>query len=119
STRREHLEHSFASIHAHETGLREWIETELGRLPGAVLHSRAAQRTPTLLVTVEGRSMAEAYGFLVHRSVLAPAGTFYAHEPWQRLALDDTAGLRIGLAPYTDARDATRLVDGLRAFVLG
>jgi len=118
-TRREHLEHSFASIRAHETGLREWIEDELGQLPGAVLHSRAAERTPTLLLTIEGRSMAEAYSFLVHRNVLAPAGSFYAHEAWRRLGLSDPAGLRIGLAPYTDARDATRLVDGLRSFVLG
>ena len=63
--------------------------------------------------------MAAAYSFLIHRDVLAPAGSFYAHEPWQRLGLGDSAALRIGLAPYSDARDATRLVDGLRAFVLG
>ena len=117
ATRREHLEHSFASIHEHETRLRDWIEQEVLQLPGVTCHSRAADRTPTLLLTIEGRQMAAAYSFLVHLGVLCPAGSFYAHEPWQRLALSDTAGLRIGLAPYTNSDDATRLVDGLRAFV--
>ena len=117
ATRREHLEHSFASIHEHETRLRDWIEQEVLRLPGVTCHSRAADRTPTLLLTIEGRQMAAAYSFLVHLGVLCPAGSFYAHEPWQRLGLTDTAGLRIGLAPYTNSDDATRLVDGLRAFV--
>lgn len=118
STRREHLEHSFAAIGEHETELREWLEVELATLPGAILHSRAERRTPTLLLTIEGRSMARAYSFLIHQNVLAPAGSFYAHEPWQRLGLADSAALRIGIACYTDARDATRLVDGLRSFVL-
>lgn len=119
TTRREHLEHSFASIHAHETELGSWIESELAQLPGVTIHSRAEHRTSTLLLTIEGRQMAAAYPFLIRRGVLAPAGSFYAYEPWLRLGLADNSALRIGLAPYSDAGDAARLVDGLRAFVLG
>ncbi len=117
TTRREHLKHSFASIQAHEDGLRSWLEEELLALPGVTCHSRAEHRTPTLLLTVEGRRMAAAYSYLIHQNVLAPAGSFYAFEPWQRLGLADPDALRIGLAPYTDAGEAARLVDGLRTFL--
>jgi len=63
--------------------------------------------------------LARGLAELGHRvTVLAPAGSFYAYEPWLRLGLADSAALRVGLAPYSDAGDATRLVDALRAFVL-
>lgn len=117
TTRREKLEHSWAAIDAYELELRQWIEEELAMLPGAVVHSRAEHRTPTLLLTIEGHAMRDAYAFLARRNVLAPAGSFYAHEAFQRLAPDDTHALRIGLAPYTDAKDAQRLIEGLRGFL--
>jgi cysteine desulfurase family protein (TIGR01976 family) len=117
TTRREKLEHSWAAIEAHELRLRQWLEDELAALPGVVLHSRAGERTPTLLVTIDGHATHDAYAFLARRGVLAPAGSFYAHEPFQRLALPDTHALRVGLAPYTDPKDAERLVDGLRGFL--
>jgi selenocysteine lyase/cysteine desulfurase len=60
--------------------------------------------------------VADASRFLAERGVYAPAGTFYAHEPAQRLGLVE-GGLRLGLAPYTDDHDVDRLLDGLRAFL--
>ena len=47
----------------------------------------------------------------------APAGHFYAIEASRWLGLGDTGGLRVGLAPYTDADDVERLLDGLREFL--
>ncbi len=47
----------------------------------------------------------------------APAGSFYALECSRWLGLGDTGGLRIGLAPYSDAADVDRLMEGLRAFL--
>jgi selenocysteine lyase/cysteine desulfurase len=79
------------------------------------LWSRAARRTPTLLVTFADRPAADAYRFLAERGVNAPAGSFYAIEASRRLGLGDAGGLRIGLAPYTDDDDVDRLLDGLRA----
>ncbi|MEA5119231.1 MAG: aminotransferase class V-fold PLP-dependent enzyme, partial [Propionicimonas sp.] len=117
STRREKLEQSWAAIDAHELRLRERIESELAQLPGVVVHSRAEHRTPTLLVTIDGRSTREAYAFLARRNVLVPAGSFYAVEAFGRLGLADTHGLRIGLAPYTDDQDVQRLIAGLRSFL--
>jgi cysteine desulfurase family protein (TIGR01976 family) len=96
----------------HEHALRERIEAGLAELPGVTLHSRAARRTPTLLVTFAGHSPQEAYRLLAELDINAPAGTFYAYEPARRLALDD-GGLRIGLAVYTDDSDVDRLLAGL------
>jgi selenocysteine lyase/cysteine desulfurase len=80
------------------------------------VHSRAANRTPTLLVTFDGRDADDAYQFLADHNVNAPAGSFYAYEPARRLGLAN-GGLRIGLAPYSDDSDVARLLAGLAAFV--
>ena len=114
--RRSSVLASMAALERHEEGLRLDLEEQLADLPAVVLHSRAAHRTPTLLLTFAGRSAADASRFLAARGVNAPAGTFYAHEPAQRLGLP-AGGLRVGLAPYTDSSDVERLLDGLRAFL--
>ncbi|GAB2466118.1 PLP-dependent aminotransferase family protein [Jatrophihabitans fulvus] len=115
TTRRERIVASFALAEEHEDTLRRRIEAGLAELPGVTVRSRAAHRTPTLLVTFDDRPARDAYLFLAGRGVNAPAGSFYAVEPARRMNLPD-GGLRIGLAPYNDDADADRLLDGLRAF---
>jgi cysteine desulfurase family protein (TIGR01976 family) len=115
--RRARLMAAMNAIEAHEDELRAVIEDGLTRLPGVVVHSRARERTPTLLVTFEGRAAGDAYAFLAARGVNAPAGSFYALEASRRLGLGDDGGLRIGLAPYTDGGDVERLMAGLVAFL--
>jgi cysteine desulfurase family protein (TIGR01976 family) len=115
--RREHLINAMTTIEAHEDTLRAEIEQGLVALPGVTLHSRAQRRTPTLLVSFHEREAADAYAFLAQRGVNAPAGSFYALEASRRLGLGDDGGLRIGLAPYTDAGDVERLLVGLAAFL--
>jgi cysteine desulfurase family protein (TIGR01976 family) len=116
--RRERLRRSWDAIDEHETRLRKTLEEGLAAFGDDVaLHSRAAQRTPTLLVTFPGRRSADAARSLAERQVLAPAGFFYAHQARRRLALQDDAALRIGLAAYTDEADVRRLLDGLAAFL--
>jgi cysteine desulfurase family protein (TIGR01976 family) len=113
-SRRERVLASMAAVEAYEDGLRAELEAALAELPGVTVWSRAAHRTPTLLLTFEGRDAADAYRFLAERGVNAPAGSFYALEASRWLGLGDTGGLRAGLAPYTDADDVERLVSGLR-----
>jgi cysteine desulfurase family protein (TIGR01976 family) len=115
--RREHLINAMTAIEAHEDGLRAELEHGLSRLPGVSLHSRARERTPTLLITFDGRPAGDAYAFLAEQGVNAPAGSFYALEASRRLGLGDDGGLRIGLAPYTSAEDVERLLAGLIAFL--
>ncbi|MGI5130165.1 cysteine desulfurase-like protein [Pseudonocardia sp. CA-107938] len=115
STRRERILSSMATVEAHEDRLRARIETALGELPVTV-RSRAAHRTPTLLVEFPGGRAPDAYAFLAERGINAPASSFYALEASRALGLGDTGALRIGLAPYVDDADVDRLLEGLTAF---
>ena len=69
-------------------------EAGLAELPGVTVRSRAARRTPTLLLTFDGREAADASVYLADRGVHAPAGSFYALEASRHLGLGDTGGLR-------------------------
>jgi cysteine desulfurase family protein (TIGR01976 family) len=116
-SRRERLVAANAVIEAHEEELRRRIEDGLAGFPDVTVHSRAPRRTPTLLLTIEGRSTDDAYGFLAERKVHAPAGSFYAIETSRHLGLGDEGGLRVGLAPYNDAADVDRLLAALADFL--
>jgi cysteine desulfurase family protein (TIGR01976 family) len=116
-TRRQNVIAAMQAIEAHEQALQRRIETALAELPDVVLHSRAANRTPTLLISVAGVPSTEPQVFLAERGVNAPAGSFYALEPSRRLGLGDTGALRIGLAPYTSDGDVDRLLTGLSDFI--
>ena len=117
--RRHGVAASMALIEQHEDALRDRIESRLAELPGVTLWSRAKRRTPTLLITFDGRTAAAASASLALRGVNAPAGSFYALEASRRLGLGDTGGLRVGLAPYTSAADVDRLLSGLEHFLQG
>jgi cysteine desulfurase family protein (TIGR01976 family) len=111
--RRDRLVAAYAAIEAHEDALRAELEAGLAEIPGVTVYSRAAHRTPTLLLTFEGRDAADVSLQLAAQNVNAPASNFYAMEASRRLGLGDAGGLRIGIAPYTDADDITRLLSGL------
>jgi selenocysteine lyase/cysteine desulfurase len=115
--RRARLVAEMAKIEAHEDGLRHRLEDGLASMPSITSHSHAACRTPTVLLTFEGRDTADAPPFLAERNINAPAGSFYALEPSRWLGLGDTGGLRIGFAPYNDADDVDRLLTALNDFV--
>ncbi|MGC0342889.1 cysteine desulfurase-like protein [Streptomyces sp. SLBN-8D4] len=116
-SRRERLAAGFAALEAHEHVLRTRIDEGLAALDGVTVHSRAVDRTPTVLLTFENHSTADAYAFLAERGVQAPAGSFYAIEASRHLGLGDTGGLRVGLAPYNDLEDVDRLLTGLTDFL--
>ncbi|MBZ3906032.1 MULTISPECIES: cysteine desulfurase-like protein [Streptomyces] len=117
TSRRERLIRSFDALHEHELTLRARLQEGLGSLGDALtLHSKAPDRTPTLLMTLEGRDAREAQTHLAARGVVAPAGSFYAYEPFTALKLDAPA-LRAGLAPYNTTDDVDRFLDGLADFL--
>ncbi|WP_314172635.1 cysteine desulfurase-like protein [Streptomyces winkii] len=115
--RREQLAAAFGLLEKHEDALLRRIEDGLSRLPGVNVHSRAAVRTPTLLLTFDGHDTRDAARHLAERGVNAPSGSFYAIEASRRLGLGDDGGLRVGLAPYNNAEDVDRLLDGLADFL--
>lgn len=120
ASRRERLVAAYEATDAHETRLRTRTEEGLAALGDAVVvHSRARHRTPTLYFSTPGRPAAEVSAALAAQRVLAPAGHFYAWEPFGRLRAagalgdDPAGGIRVGMAPYTSDDDVTRLLDAL------
>lgn len=117
-SRRERLLAANEAIDEHELRLRVRIEDGLAGFGERVtLHSVAADRTPTLFFTFRDRDPAEACRFLGERDVLAPAGTFYAHEPFRAMRLEVDSGMRVGLAAYNDDSEVDRLLTGLGDFL--
>ncbi len=111
------LDDAFARLEEHEDALLAELEAGLAAMPAVSVHSRADHRTPTLLITLDGRDTEDAYQFLAARGVDAPSSNFYALEASRRLGLGDHGGLRVGLAPYTNADDIHRLLNGLTDFL--
>ena len=118
TTRRDRIAAANEAIDEHELRLRSRIEEGLAGFGERVaLHSIAADRTSTLFFTFRDRDPHDAYRFLAERGALAPAGTFYAYEPFRALGLDVEAGMRVGLAPYNDDAEIDRLLTGLDDFL--
>ncbi len=117
TTRRQQLTHSLNSVHEHELTLRTKLQKGIEALAETVtLHSKAHDRTPTLLMTLAGRNAREAHKYLAARNILATAGSFYAHEPFTALNLEAPA-LRVGLAPYNTTDEIDRFLESFDTFL--
>ena len=117
-SRRALLRASLKLAEAHEDSLRDRLEAGLAALPGVTVYSRAAERTPTVLLGFAGRPAADAAEFLFERGILAPSGSFYALEASRHLGLGETGALRIGLAPYSTPGEIDVLLAAIADFVL-
>ena len=80
--RRQDLVRAMTAIEEHEDRLRDRIEQHVRALPGVTVWSRAARRTPTLLLTFAGRDARDAYQYLATLNVNAPARS----TRWRRRA---------------------------------
>jgi cysteine desulfurase family protein (TIGR01976 family) len=118
-TRRERLEASISAMEEHEDGLRRQIEDRLAEFDAVRVFSRAASRTPTLLLSVAGTTAVEVEGHLAGLGVNVSAGSFYAIEASRWLGLGDDGAVRVGLALYNDQEDIDRLLAGLQTLVGG
>lgn len=115
ASRRTRLAASYAALHEHERALADRLRGGLDQLDGVTVWSRAGRRTPTVLMTFDGRTASDVTKRLAADRVLAPSGNFYALEASRHLGLGNEGGLRVGLAPYTDESDVDRLLASLAA----
>jgi cysteine desulfurase family protein (TIGR01976 family) len=113
TSRRGALVDAMTAIERHEDALLRHLEAGLAELPAVTVYSRAANRTPTMLFTVQGWTPTEVRHHLAERNINAPAHSFYALEAANRLGLGVDGGVRVGLAPYTDRDDVDRLLAAL------
>ncbi|MBO0827355.1 MAG: cysteine desulfurase-like protein [Streptosporangiales bacterium] len=112
--RRARLTTSMAVLEAYELGLFRRLTDGLATVDGLVTYGRAVRRTPTVLFSVPGLAPQRVHEGLAERNVNAPAGSFYAVEPADRLGLGRAGAVRAGIAAYTDDDDVDRLVEGVR-----
>ncbi|MEU8087148.1 cysteine desulfurase-like protein [Micromonospora sp. NPDC049101] len=117
--RRARLASAFDAVEEHEDALRVRAERGLAELPGVTVYSRAARRTPTLLLGVADHHPRDVHRYLASQGVDVGSGTFYSVEASRRLGLGETGGVRVGLAPYTSEEDIDRLLEGLAAYLSG
>lgn len=113
SDRRSRLLASMAAVEEHEAELFDRLLGGLGGTAGVRLTGSPPARTPTALFTVDGIDPLDVSTHLASIGVNAPAGSFYAIEAADRLGLGAAGGVRVGLAPYTDELDVSRLLAGV------
>jgi len=114
-SRRERLVRSMTALEEYEDGLRDVLRSGLDSISGVRCFGHAPVRTPTELFAVDGVPSADVYRGLAERGVNAPAGSFYAIEPSEWIGLGAGGAVRAGLAPYTNADDVARLLEGVAA----
>lgn len=111
--RRSRVLESMGAAEAYEQQLCDRLLQGLARIDAVTLHGFPAHRTPTAVFSVAGHPPSHVHSYLAERGVNAPAGSFYAIEAARWSGLGDAGVVRAGIAPYTNADDVDRLVDGV------
>jgi len=119
SERRRELVAGMTAIMAYERDLARRLLDGLAAIPGLTIHgitdpARAAERVPTISVSMEGvtpRAAAEALG---RQGISVWDGDFYATGLIERLGKAEVGGvLRLGLVHYNTADEVGRTLDAL------
>jgi cysteine desulfurase family protein (TIGR01976 family) len=98
------------AVRAHEDALVARAASGLAQIEGVELYGAAADRTPTLMFNVAGRTSLETAQALAQREVAVWHGNYYAWELERFLGLAPDGAVRAGFVHYNDAQDADRLV---------
>jgi cysteine desulfurase family protein (TIGR01976 family) len=114
-SRRERIVRSMALLEEYEDELHARMRSGLESTAGVHLYGHAPLRTPTELFSIDGVESPDVYRRLAELKVNAPAGSFYALEAAEWIGLGASGAVRAGLAPYTNADDVDRLLDGVAA----
>lgn len=97
-------------VRAHEDALLARTLDGLRAMEHVTLWGDAADRTPTVMFTVEGLSSREVAGALAEREIAVWHGNYYAYELECHLGLAPHGAVRAGFAHYNDESDADRLL---------
>ncbi len=100
----------WSAVSAHEDRLLAATLTGLSEMPHVRIHGAAADRTPTVMFTVDGLASEQVAAALAQRQVAVWNGNYYAHELFTHLGLQRYGAVRAGFAHYNDLDDAQRLL---------
>ena len=120
-TLRERIIAAMDRIGAHEHALARRYAAGLAAIPGATLRGPEVPaergsfpRAPTVSITLDGTSAADAARFLGERGIAVWDGHFYARRAMEVLGLLEAGGvLRTGVLMYNTAVEVDRLLEGL------
>ena len=77
------------------------------------------RRVPTFALNIEGVEPLCVVKQLDLKNICAWSGNYYAVNVMERLYLGDTGAVRLGIVHYLDENDVDRVVEGLRAVLVG
>lgn len=115
---RERVVSAMAAIAAHEHGVARHYYENVRRIPGVTVWGpdfSSQDRAPTVSITVDGWTAAEAATRLGDEGIQVWDGDFYAARAIEVLGLKERGGvLRTGIVMYNTREEVDRLLAGLR-----
>jgi cysteine desulfurase family protein (TIGR01976 family) len=125
SERRRELVAGMTAIVAYERDLVGRLIDGLRAIPGATIHgiadrARAAERVPTVSVSIDGVEPRAAAGALGRDGIYVWDGDFYATGLIERIGKAEVGGvLRLGLVHYNTAAEVDRTLEALERIAGG
>jgi cysteine desulfurase family protein (TIGR01976 family) len=107
------MDTGYGAIRAHEDALMQRMLDGLRGIGGVTLYGAAAERTPTAMFNVAGRTAGEVARSLATDRVAVWHGNYYAVELERFLGLAPDGAVRAGLVHYNDESDVDRLLEGV------
>jgi cysteine desulfurase family protein (TIGR01976 family) len=111
------IDTGYDAIRAHEDALMGRMLDGLRGIGEVTLYGGAADRTPTAMFNVPGRSAREVARTLADEKVAVWHGNYYALELSRLLGLEPDGAVRAGLVHYNDEGDVDRLLEGVARLV--
>jgi cysteine desulfurase family protein (TIGR01976 family) len=113
---------AMSSISAYEHALAKSYFEAVGRLPGVHVwgpdFANAAQRAPTVSITLDKVSAPQAAAALGAKGICVWDGNFYAARPVELLGLEERGGLlRTGFSMYNTQAELQRLLTAIAELV--
>ncbi len=104
------LSAGWETVRAHEESLLRTALDALGAMPHVTVYGAAADRAPTLMFNVRGRTSVDVAAALAAREIAVWDGNYYAYELERHLGLAPNGAVRAGFVHYNDEADAERLL---------
>jgi len=119
ATLRARILDAMTHIAAYEHELAKYYHDAVRRIPGVRIYGPdfgpGRLRAPTVSITLQGATAAEAAKALGERDICVWDGDFYAARPVQVLGLAEQGGLlRTGISMYNTRDEIDRLLAGIR-----
>lgn len=113
NSRRHALKAAMNQIGVYERGLVGHLIEALQRIPGVRIYgitdpARLAERVPTVVFTMRGRTPTEVATHLAGQHIYVWDGNYYAQEIMQRLGQGEHGMVRVGLTHYNTHEEIDR-----------